>query len=74
MGHGFHTVPRGQKKEKSLVEEMKTKYDTERGTCIIIIKWIRDIATKMASKIMSYKLLKKCRKEEVSTGVVTVAA
>jgi hypothetical protein len=47
-------------KEKALAEEMKNKYDTERGTCRIIIKWISDIATRMATKIMACKLLRKC--------------
>jgi hypothetical protein len=61
-------------KEKALAEEMKKKYGTERGTRGIIIKQISDIATKMAAKIMACKLLKKCRKEEVSAGVVAVAA
>jgi hypothetical protein len=58
-------------KEKKLDEEMKNKYGTERGSRRIIIKCISNIATRMATKIMACKLLKKCRKEEVSTRVVT---
>jgi hypothetical protein len=52
---------------------MKNKYDTYRGACRIIIKRISDIGTKMVEKIMACKLLIKCHKEEVPTGVVVVA-
>jgi hypothetical protein len=55
-------------KEKSLVEEMKKKYGTNRGTQGIIIKRINDTATQMATKILAYKMLRKCSKEEVPTG------
>jgi hypothetical protein len=61
-------------KEKPLDEEMKKKYDTERGSRRIIIKIISDIATRMETKIMTCKLIRKCHKEEVSTGVVTSTA
>jgi hypothetical protein len=61
-------------KEKALDEEMKKKYGTERGSRGIIIKCISDVATRMATKIMACKLLRKCSKEEVSTGVVAVVA
>jgi hypothetical protein len=54
-------------KEKSLAEEMKKKYDIERGSHGIIIKCISDIATRMATKIMACKFLRKCCKEEVPT-------
>jgi hypothetical protein len=57
-------------KEKALVEEMKKKYDIERGSCGIIIKHISDIVIRMDTKIMACKLLKKCRKEEFSAEVV----
>jgi hypothetical protein len=62
-----------KKKEKELSEEMKKKYGTERGSHGIIIKWISDIATRMAMKIMACKILKKFHNEKVSVGVVTVA-
>jgi hypothetical protein len=55
-------------KEKALTEEMKNKYDTDRGTRGIIIKRINDVATQMAAKILACKLLRKCRKEEVRLG------
>jgi hypothetical protein len=54
--------------EKTMVEEMKKKYDTERGAQGIIIKWISDIATRMDTKNMACKLIKKCHKEEVLVG------
>jgi len=57
-------------KEKALVEEMKITCDIERGSCQIIIKKINDATTRMATKLMAYKLLKKCCKEEVPAGVV----
>jgi hypothetical protein len=60
-------------KEKSLVEEMKNKYETSRGTRGIIIKRINVAMTQMATKIMSYNLLRKFHKEEFLVGVITVA-
>jgi hypothetical protein len=53
---------------------MKKKYDTERGTHIIIIKRIIDAGTKMGTKIMAYKMQRKFCKEDVTIGVVAVAA
>jgi hypothetical protein len=46
-------------KEKSLAEEMKKKYVTERGSRRIIIKRISDVATRIATQIMACKLLRK---------------
>jgi hypothetical protein len=63
-----------KKREKALAEEMKKKYGTDRGTQGIIIKRINDVATQMASNILACKLLRKFRREEVSAGVITVAA
>jgi hypothetical protein len=53
---------------------MKNKYGTYRGMRGIIIKRINDVATQMDAKILSCKLLRKFHREEVSTGVVAVAA
>jgi hypothetical protein len=53
---------------------MKKKYGTKRGSRGIIIKHISDAATRMATKIMACKLLRKCLKEEVPVGVVAVVA
>jgi hypothetical protein len=49
------------------MEEMKNDYTIEPGSCDIIIKHISDKATKMEKKMMFYKILRKCRKEEVPT-------
>jgi hypothetical protein len=61
-------------KQKALVEEIKKKYGTERGSCGINIKHISDVATRMATKIMACKFLRKFHNEEVSTEVVAVAS
>ena len=61
-------------KEKALVEDMKNKYGTDRGTRGIIIKWINDVVTQLGANILSCKLLRKCRKDEVPEGVIIVAA
>jgi hypothetical protein len=59
--------------KKTLAEEMNNKYITEMGSHRIIIRCISDIATRMDTKIMACKFLRKCRKEEVSVGVVVAA-
>jgi hypothetical protein len=59
-------------KEKSLAEEMKNKCGTKRGIRRIIIKRISDATTKMGTKNMACKMLRKFRKEEVLVGVVIV--
>jgi hypothetical protein len=64
----------GKTKEKEIVEDMKNKYVTNRGTRGIIIKMINDVATQMDTKIMACKLLRKFRKEEVLDGVIAIAA
>jgi hypothetical protein len=61
-------------KEKAFAEEMKKKYGTARGTRGIIIKQINNAMTQLGTNILSCKLLRKIRKDEVPTGVITVAA
>jgi hypothetical protein len=61
-------------REKAVEEEMKKKYGTNKGTRGIISKRINDVATQLGAKILSCKLLRKCCREEVSAGVVIVAA
>jgi hypothetical protein len=61
-------------REKTLEEEMKKKYGTDRGTRGIIIKRINDVATQLGAKILSCRLLGKCRREKVPARVVTIAA
>jgi hypothetical protein len=73
MGESLAQSLDDKTKEKSLTEEMKKKYDTERGSCGIIIKIISDTTKKMATQIMACKLLRKCHKEEVPVGVVAAA-
>jgi hypothetical protein len=41
-------------KEKALAEEMKKKCGTKRGLYDIIIKWISDASTRMATKLMEF--------------------
>jgi hypothetical protein len=60
-------------KEKALVEEIKKKNGTARGTRGIIIKQINNAAMKLGMEILSCKLLRKFHKEEVPTRVVAVA-
>jgi hypothetical protein len=60
-------------KENELDEEMKKMYGTKRGSRRIIIKRISDAATRMATKIMVCKLLRKCHKDEVPVGFVATA-
>jgi hypothetical protein len=57
-------------KDKSLVEEMKKTYSTERGSRKIIIKHISDATTRLATKLMACKFLRKCHREEVPTRVI----
>jgi hypothetical protein len=40
-------------KEKTLVEEMKKKYGTNRGTRGIIIKWINNVTMQLGANILS---------------------
>jgi len=61
-------------KEKELVEEMKKKYGTDMGTQGIIINRINDATIQLQAKILAYKLLRKCCREEVPVGAVAVVA
>jgi hypothetical protein len=61
-------------KEKALAKEMKKMYGTEKGSREIIIKCISDVATRMATKLMECKFLRKFHKEEVPIKVVTTVA
>jgi hypothetical protein len=44
-------------KEKTLAEEMKKKYGTDRGTRGIVIKRINNVVRQLGTKILSFKLL-----------------
>jgi hypothetical protein len=52
---------------------MKKTYGTERELRRIIIKHISDATTRLATKLMACKLMRKCRKEKVPTGVIPAA-
>jgi hypothetical protein len=60
-------------KENNFPEEMKRTYGTEKGLHKIIIKRINDAMTRMATKILAYKMLSKCRKEEVPARIIAAA-
>jgi hypothetical protein len=60
-------------KEKALAEEMNNTYGTKRGSHRIIIKRISGITTRLATKIMACKLLKKSCKEEFHVGLIVAA-
>jgi hypothetical protein len=53
---------------------MKKKYCTYRGTRGIIIKRINNVVKQLGANILACKLLRKCRKDEVPTRVIAVAA
>jgi hypothetical protein len=57
-------------KDKSLAEEMNKTYGIERGSKGTIINKISELMMRLETKLMSYKILIKCQKEEVLTGVI----
>jgi hypothetical protein len=61
-------------KEKSISDEIKAKYGTERGNRGIRISDINDPATRFATRLLGCKLMRKCPKEEVPAGVVAAEA
>ena len=65
----------GENLTQYLNDKTKDKtYGTERGSCRIIIKCISDVETRLDTKLMVQKFLRKCRKEEVPVGVVVAAS
>jgi hypothetical protein len=57
-------------KEKSMENEIKNKYETDRGSGGMIIKKIIEPTTRFAKFFMPCKLLRKCCKEESPAGVM----
>jgi hypothetical protein len=57
-------------KEKSMENEIKNKYGTNKGSVGMVIKNINESANKFAKKLMPCKLLRKARKEESPTSVI----
>jgi hypothetical protein len=58
--------------KKTLAKEMKKTYGTMRGSKRIIINKISEPVTILRTKLMAWKLLRKCHKEEAPTGVIIV--
>jgi hypothetical protein len=54
-------------KAKSISDEIKPKYGMERGNRGIRISDINDHVTRFATRLLGFKLMHKCRKEEVLT-------
>ena len=57
-------------KEKSLVDGIKSKYGTKKGSRGMIIKKISESKTRFATKLMACKFMRKCCKEESPTSVI----
>jgi hypothetical protein len=57
---------------KAISDEIKAKYGTKRGNMGIRINDINDPMTRLATRLLKCKLMCKCHKEEVPTGVDVV--
>jgi hypothetical protein len=57
-------------KDKALAEEMKNKYNIDRGSRGLIINKINKPVTRLETKLMACKLLRKCHKEEALERVI----
>jgi hypothetical protein len=57
---------------KSISDEIKAKYGTERSNRGIKINDINDHVTRFSTRLLGCKLMHKCRKEEVSTDVFII--
>jgi hypothetical protein len=60
-------------KAKSISNEIKAKYGTERGNKGIRISDINDLATRFATRLLGFKIMCKFIKEEVPVGIVAAA-
>jgi len=49
---------------------MKDKYDTHKGVCGFDIVSINDDTIRFMMQVLACKLLRKCRKDQVITGVI----
>jgi hypothetical protein len=56
--------------EKYLLERMKEKFDMYRGACGLDVASINDECIRFAMQVLACKLLRKCCKDQVSTGVI----
>jgi hypothetical protein len=63
-----------KERDKEISKEIKSQFRINRGTIGIIIKDNNDPVMIFSTKLMACKLLRKCRKEEVPIGVITIIA
>jgi hypothetical protein len=56
--------------EKELVERMKEKYGMHKGACGLDVERINDDYVNFLTQVLDCKLLRKCHKYQVPTGVI----
>jgi hypothetical protein len=61
-------------KEKVIAEEMKNKFNTDKGSRGLIINRINEHVTRLATNLLACQLLRKCHKEEALAGVIVTVA
>jgi hypothetical protein len=54
-------------REKEVAEIVKAQFGTNRGNRDIMLRDINNDVTRFSNKLMDFKLLRKCRKEEAPT-------
>jgi len=59
--------------ENEITEIVKAQFEINRGNQGIVIKYINNVVTSFTEKLMAFKLLRKCRKEEALAGVIEVS-
>lgn len=57
--------------EKNIAPKLYEKYQTTWGIMGIVISQINDDMVKFVAQIMHHKLLRKCRRDQFSTGALT---
>jgi len=57
--------------EYDIIDIVKVQFRTNRGNKGIVLRDINDDVTGFTNKIMAFKLLRKCGKEEDPTRVIT---
>jgi hypothetical protein len=56
--------------EKALSERMKEKFNTHKVVCGLDIESINEDCVRFVKQVMSYKLLRKCQRDQVSTCAI----
>jgi hypothetical protein len=74
VGTQPHEYLENKAHEKEIIELVKEQFGTNRGNRGIVLRDINDNVTRFSNNIMACKLLRKCRKEESPTRVITIAA